>query len=82
MEVENAMTDIPTTAAEFAKWRKKQTFATTEIATLAAFVEADLQMLEKIDAAPPESNLGPHTDLRAHIAKTRAEFEAALSARG
>ena len=72
------MTDIPTTAAEFAKWRKKQTFATSEVATMAAFVEADLQAIEKFDAGPEGSNNG-HVRYRASAAQFRAEFEAALA---
>jgi hypothetical protein len=76
--VENAMTNIPTTATEFAKWRKKQNFATDEMNQMANHVMLDLQMLEKIDAAPEGSNNG-FVQLRATIAKTRAEFEAALA---
>ena len=66
------MTDIPTTAQTFARWRARQTFATQEEADRAYTIERDLELLEK-----PEHQDGKN--LRAAVMKNLTRFVEAQS---
>jgi hypothetical protein len=69
------MTTIPTTAADFAIWRKAQTFATPSIAQHAVLVQRDMRNIEAMgDRATPI--------IKRMAAQYRANFEVMLNGNG